>query len=160
METFAEKVRYGGGTRFDPMIEECGRWTSTQHGDVNMPEAMIEELAEANNQTSKGELNPFKIQIGETLPSNVERNFSGFLIQKETITFKVDTQKLNAHIALLNDQLLIAKFIGTKLQIHDMNAWFQTLNLALRGDTLTFCRNVGKGFSSCLVIIAMHYIMR
>ena len=45
METFAEKIRYGGGTRFDPMMEERGRWTSTQHRDVEMPEAEIEELA-------------------------------------------------------------------------------------------------------------------
>lgn len=43
-------------------------------------------------------------------------------------------------------QLLTVKFIGTKPQIQDMNAWLQTLNLAFRGDTLTFCRNVGKGF--------------
>ena len=111
-----------------------------------MPEEVIEELAEANNQTSNGKLNPFKMRIGETLPSNVERNFSGFLIQKEAITFKVDTQKLNARIALLKDQLLIAKFIGTKPQIQDINAWLQTLNLALRGNTLTICQNVGKGF--------------
>lgn len=79
METFAAKVRYGVGPRFDPMMEERGRWTttSTQHRDVDMPEAVIEELAEANNQMSKGELNPFKMQIAE-----VERNFSGFLIRK------------------------------------------------------------------------------
>ena len=83
MKTFAEIVRYGGGTRFDPMMEERGQWTSAQHGDVDMPEAVIEELEEANNQTSKGESNPFKMEIGETLPSNVERNFSGFLIQKK-----------------------------------------------------------------------------
>ena len=108
METFAAKVQYGIGSRFDPMMEERGIWTTTapQHRDVDMPKAMIKELATANNQISKGELNPFNEQIVEVLPPNVERNFSGSLIRIEAITFKVDTHKLNAHIALSKEQLL------------------------------------------------------
>lgn len=130
METFANKVRYGNGSRFDPMMEERGGWTSgkaKQH-DVDMVDAVIEVLAETSKPTSKGDLNPFKQQIGEVLPSNLERNFSGFLIRKDVIPFKVNTQKLNARIALLKDWLLIAKFIGTKPHIQDMNAWLQALN--------------------------------
>lgn len=147
METFASKVRYGSGPRFDPMMEERGRWIAgrTQRHDVDMPDAMIEIMAESK-QTAEGELNPFKEQIGEILPPNLELNFSGFLVRKDAITFKVDTHKLNARIALLRDQLLIAKFIGIKPPIQEMNVWLQTLNQALRGDALTFCRNVGKGF--------------
>ena len=148
METFAAKVRYGTGPRCDPMMEERGRWKvgEAQQQDVAMPDAVIDLMAEANNQISKGELNPFKEQIGEVLPPNLERNFSGFLMRKDAVTFKVDTQKLNARIAMLKDQLLIAKFVGTKPPIQEMNAWLQTLNQALRGETLTFCRSVGKGF--------------
>ena len=148
METFAYKVRYGGGWRFDPMLEERGGWTSgeAQCHDVDMPDAVIEVLAEANKLTSKGELNPFKQQLGEILPSNMERNFSGFLMRKDAIPFKVNTQKLNARIALLKDQLLIAKFVGTKPQIQDMNKWLQTLNHELGSGSLSFCRDVGKGF--------------
>ena len=62
METFAAKVRYGTGPRFDPMMEERGRWKvgEAQQQDVAMPDAVIDLMAEANNQISKGELNPFK----------------------------------------------------------------------------------------------------
>ena len=148
METFAAKVRYGIGTRFDPMMEERGRWKTGegQQQDVVVPDAVINLMAEANNQISKGELNPFKEQIGEVLPSNMERNFSGFLMRKDAVPFKVDSEKLKARIAMLKDQLLIAKFVGTKPPIREMEAWLQALNQALRGETLTFCRNVGKGF--------------
>lgn len=130
------------------MMEERGGWTSREahRHDIDMPDAVIEVLAEANKLASKGELNPFKQQIGETLPSNLEKNFNGFLIRKDAIPFKVNTQKLNARIALLKDQLLIAKFVGTKSQIQDMNLWLQTLNQELGDSTLRFCRNVGKGF--------------
>ena len=148
METFAAKVRYGTGPRFDPMMEERGRWKvgEAQQQDVAMPDAVIELMAEANNQISTDELNPFKEQIGEVLPPNLERNFSGFLMRKDAVKFKVDTQKLNARIAMLKEQLLIAKFVGTKPPIQEMNPWLQTVNQALRGETLIFCRNVGKGF--------------
>jgi hypothetical protein len=135
METFAAKVRNGIGSRFDPMMEERGRWKAgeAQQQDVVMPDAVIELMAEANNQISKGELNPFKEQIGEVLPPNLERNFSGFLMRKDAVTFKVDIQMLNARIAMLKDTLLIAKFVGTKPPIQEMNAWLQTLNQSLRG---------------------------
>lgn len=55
METFAAKVQYGIGSRFDPMMEERGIWTTTapQHRDVDMPKAVIKEFATANNQISK-----------------------------------------------------------------------------------------------------------
>jgi hypothetical protein len=54
------------------------------------------------------QLDPFKEQSGKILPGNLEKNFNGFLVRKDAITFKVDTQKLNACIALLKEQLLIA----------------------------------------------------
>ena len=148
METFAAKVRYGTGMRFDPMMEERGRWKvgEAQQQDAAMPDAIVDLMAEANNQISNGELNPFKEQIGEVLPPNLERNFSGTFMRKDAVKFKVDSQKLNARIAMLKEQLLIAKFVGTKPPIQEMNAWLQTVNHALRGETLTFCRNVGKGF--------------
>jgi hypothetical protein len=148
METFVAKVRYRIGSRFDPMMEERGRWKAGagEQQDVVMSDAVIDLMAEANNQISKGELIPFKEQIGEVPPPNMERNFNGFLMRKDAVTFKVDSEKLKARIAKLKDQLLIAKFVGTKPPIREMDAWLQTLNQALRGETLTFCRNVGKGF--------------
>ena len=47
---------------------------------------------------------------------------------------------------MLRDQLLIGKFVGPKPNPQAMKQWIQTLNLELRGSTLEFCRNVGKGF--------------
>lgn len=52
METFAAKVRYGGEPRFDPMMEERGRWVAEEgpKGDTVLSEAVIEVLAEASKQ--------------------------------------------------------------------------------------------------------------
>lgn len=93
-----------------------------------------------------GNLNPFKGQNGEILPSNMERSFSWFLVQKDAIKYKVNTKKLLARIELLKDQILIAKFVGPKPPPHKMRLWIQYFNLELREEGLTFCRNVGKGY--------------
>lgn len=66
---------------------------------MEMPDVMIEVLVEASKQISGGDLNPFKEQTGEILPSNLGRNFSGFLIRKDAISFKVDSGKLLARLA-------------------------------------------------------------
>lgn len=58
----------------------------------------------------------------------------------------MDPQKLNAHIALLKEQLLIAKFLGPKPPLQDMERWLQSLNHEVGGSHLSFCMNVGKGF--------------
>ena len=147
-ETFADKVRSGGGTRFDPMLEEKGGWIAgeAQRHDIEMAEAVIEEMAEANDLDNEGALNPFRGYNGETLPSNLERSFSGFLVRCDAIKLKVDSEKLHARIAMLRDQLLIGKFVGPKPKPQAMKQWIQTVNLELRGSTLEFCRNVGKGF--------------
>ena len=102
METFAAKVRYESGPRFDPLLEEKGGWIAgeARGQDVGMLEAVIEALVEVSQQISERDLNPFKEQIGEILPSNLERNFSGFLIRKDAIPFKVDSEKLRVRIAL------------------------------------------------------------
>ena len=80
------------------MLEERGGWVAGEgpKGDAVMSEAVIEVLAEASNQIPGDQLNPFKEQAGEILPGNMERNFSGFLVRKDAITFKVDTGMLNA----------------------------------------------------------------
>lgn len=85
-----------------------------------MAEAVIEVMAEAS-QTTMGDLNPFKEQYGEILPPNLERNFSGFLMRKDAIVFKVNKEKLAARIALLKDQLLLAKFVGPKPTSQEMD---------------------------------------
>lgn len=79
-----------------------------------MVEAVIEIMAEASQYTSKDGSNPFCAQIGEILPSNFERNVSGFLIRKYAMLFEVDSQKLLARITMLQNQLVIAKFVGPK----------------------------------------------
>lgn len=121
MESFAEKVRYGSGLRFDPLLEERGGWIAgeAQKRHMEMADAVIEVMAEAS-QTILGDLNPFKEEYGEILPSNLEKNFSGFLMRKDAIVFKVNMDKLAARIALLKDQLLIAKFVGPKPTSQDM----------------------------------------
>ena len=108
-----------------------------------MADAVIEVMAEAS-QTTMGDLNHFKEQYGEILPPNLERNFSGFLIRKDAIVFKVNKEKLAARIALLKDQLLIAKFVEPKSTSQNMDLWLKTLNEGLRGSTLSFSSKVGK----------------
>jgi hypothetical protein len=148
METFAAKVRYGSGPRFDPMMEEKGGWIAgeSHRQDEEMQDAVIEGLAEANQRLEGEDPNPFKGHHGEVLPPNMDRSFSGFLIRKDALKFKVNTEKLLARIAELKDQLLICKFVGPKPPPHTMRLWIQALNQELRGNTLAFCRNVGKGY--------------
>ena len=47
MESFATKVHYGGGPRFDPMMEEKGGWIAgkVQKRDTEMTEAVIVEAS-------------------------------------------------------------------------------------------------------------------
>ena len=148
METFAEKVRSGGGIRFDPMLEEKGGWVAGEDPkrDEVMAEAVIEELAQASEHTHEGHFNPFREQYGEILPTNLERNFSGFLVRKDAITFKVDPLKVKERIAFLKDQLLIAKFVGPKPTFQDMDQWLEGLNQRIGDNVLSFCMNVGKGY--------------
>ena len=75
------------------MMEERGGWIVGEgtRQDIKMEDAMIEGLVEASHQILEGDLNPFKGHSGEILPSNMERSFSGFLVKKDTIQFKVNT---------------------------------------------------------------------
>lgn len=124
-----------------------------------MIDAVFEVLAEANYQAASDDLNLFKKQYGEVLPSNMERNFCRFLVRKDAITFTVNSQKLIERIALLKDQLLIAKFIGPKPAIQDTKLWIQDHNKELRGSSLPICRNVGKGLFFCHVTTKMLHTM-
>lgn len=138
---FVEKVHFGGGKRFDPMLEGKGGWIvgEAQWHDVEMAEAVNEEMADANNQIKERVLNLFRGQHGETLPPNLERSFSGFLVKNDALKFRVNSEKLLARIAILKDQLLIGKFVGPKPKPQAMRLWIQTLNQELRGCTLEFC---------------------
>lgn len=114
-----KKVRYGNGTRFDPMMEEKGGWIAgdvpKQDEEMHMQNAMIELMAEASQYgPDEADLNPFKAQNGEILSSNVERNYCGFMMKKYPITYKVNSHNLKERIVVLKDQLLIAKFMGSK----------------------------------------------
>lgn len=62
METFVEKVRNGGGSKFDLMLEERGGWITgeAQQHDVDMADVVIEVMVEANKQILGDDLNPFK----------------------------------------------------------------------------------------------------
>ena len=148
MKSFVAKVRFGNAPCFYPMVEERGGWIAGEapRQDIEMEDAVIEGLAEARYQTSRGDLNPFKGQSGEILPINLERSFSGFLVRKEAIKFKVNTEKLLARIEMLKDQLLIGKFVGPKPSPQAMKLWIQALNNEVRVNALSLCRNVGKGF--------------
>lgn len=140
----------GGGQRFDPMLAEKGGWVAGKDPkrDVEMAETVFEVLVEASNHVHEGHLNPFKEQIGDLFPTNLERNFSGFLVRKDAIIFKVDLMKVSARIALLKEQLLIAKFVGPKPTLQDMERWLRALNQNLGDCGLSFCMNVGKGYFS------------
>lgn len=80
-------------------------------------------LVEENRQASKHTLNLFYAKIGEILPSNVETIWSN--IRKDAIPFKVDSHKLIACIALLKEQLLIARFVGKKPNPQGLGFWFK-----------------------------------
>lgn len=157
METFAAKVRHGSGPRCDPMLEEKGGWISGDAPvpDMEMMEAVIESMAQGNKQNEEGALNPFRAQPGEILPKDCERNYSGFLVRKNAISFKVDGGKLVECVVLLKEQILIAKFMGTKPNHKALEIWLKTLNYRLRYGSLTLSRNAGKGFSFLLVVRRM-----
>ena len=74
-----------------------------------------------------------------------ERNFSDYVVRRVAMPFKVDSHKLIARIAMLKDQLSIAKFVGHKPSPQYLGLWLQTLNHELRCGSLTVCRNVGRG---------------
>ena len=95
---------------------------------------------------TKVHFNPFREQVGEIPPTNLEMYFSGFLVRKDVITFKVDPLKVKERIALLKDELLIAKFVGPKPTLQDMDRWLQAFNQIIGDNVLTFCMNVGKGY--------------
>lgn len=116
MESFTEKVEYGGRIHFDTMLDFKKGWISREalKHDVEMVDTVIEVMEEASQRTFKDGLTTFRAQSGEVLPSKIERNISGFLVRKDDVSFKVESQKLFACIALLQDQLVIAKFVGPK----------------------------------------------
>ena len=113
METFASKVRFGGGPRFDPLLEEKGGWIAgegNRHDEI-MADAMIEVMAEERSQISdKDPKIPFRGQSGEVLTAHLERSFSGFLVRRDAIKFQVNSEKLLACITMLKDQLLITLY--------------------------------------------------
>lgn len=121
METFVAKVRFGSGPIFDPLMEEKGGWISREvHvSHEEMMEAVIESMAQDRKQEMKGMLNPFKEHPGEILPKDVEWDYSKFLVRKKMISFKVHSDKLINRIALVKDQILIEKFMGTN-QIREL----------------------------------------
>lgn len=132
METFVDKVRYGGGSKFNPMLEEKGGWIvgeAPKQEEEIMVDVLIGVMAKASQGTPK-----------------VERNVSSFLVRKEAMIFKIDFQKLLTHIALLKEQLLITKFVGLKPNSQAFEIWLQTMNHELKINALYFCRNVGKGY--------------
>lgn len=78
-----------------------------------MTNAVIEVMTEASKQILRDEYNPFEEQIGEVIPSNMEFEWVLFS-EKGGHSFKIYLQNFLAHIALLRDQLLIAKFVVPK----------------------------------------------
>lgn len=58
----------------------------------------------------------------------------------------MDSNKLQARIAVLKNEVLIAKFLGSKPNPHALEMWLKALNLDLKRKPLAFCRNVGKGY--------------
>lgn len=114
METIAEKVRHCRGARFDPLVEGKKGWISGKapNQDVEMANAIIEVMAKLNQHT-------FRAQSGEVFPSNLERNNSSFLVRKDVVPFKVDSCILLACITMLQDQVVIAKFVGPNLTPKD-----------------------------------------
>lgn len=52
-------------------------------------DAVIEVMAKTSQGTSGNGPNPFRAQFGEILPIDVQRNFIGFLVEKDTVPFKL-----------------------------------------------------------------------
>lgn len=73
METFAEKVRYGGVARFDLLMEEKGGWISEEaeiQQDREIVKAVIEVMAKASQHILVEAHDPFRAQYGEILPAD------------------------------------------------------------------------------------------
>lgn len=65
METFAAKVRYGYGPRFESILEERGGWIASeaQRHDVEMADAVIKVLEKANKHILGNELNLVRLSL-------------------------------------------------------------------------------------------------
>lgn len=84
-------------------------------------------------------INAFKAPEG--VRSLLKENLVDFLWERIPLHLK-----LFAHIALLKEQLLIAKFVGPKPTPHALEAMVETLHQDLNGCHLIMCMNVGKGY--------------
>ena len=92
-----------------------------QHDEV-MADTMIEVMVEERSQISGKDPNPFWGQNGEVLHAHLERSFSGFLVRRDAIKFKVNSEKLLARITMLKDLLLIGKFVAPSNEAVDPSA--------------------------------------
>jgi len=137
----------GGNVYFDSMLEEKGGWISreTPKHDVEVVDVVIEVMIEASQCKFEDGLRPFRAQSGEILPLDIERNSLGFWLGK-VAPLKVDFQKLLIHIALSKVQLVITIYVGPKPNPQALAVWLPTLNHELGGNSIEFCRNVGKGY--------------
>lgn len=83
--------------------------------NIEMADAVIGMLADASQQVDDELLNPFRAQNGEIRPTDVERNFSGFLVRKDVIPFEVDSLKLLSRNAMLkHDSTIGCKLCGAQ----------------------------------------------
>ena len=57
-----------------------------------------------------------------------------FLVRKEVVPFRVDSQNLITHSALMKEKPFITKFVGYKLPAQELGFWLQTLNHELGGE--------------------------
>ena len=114
MELFTTKFCNRSISRVDLMMEERGGWIvgEAHKHDTKMLDVVIGVMAKANQQIKGEELNSFKDKIGEIVSSNLERNFSGFFVRKYVILFKVNSQKLLAHIVVLKKTPCYCKVCG------------------------------------------------
>lgn len=65
MESFADKVHIGGGLRFDPMLEERGRWIvgKTPQQDEAMTEVVIGVMTKASHDVKKYHSTRFVLKV-------------------------------------------------------------------------------------------------
>ena len=97
-----------------------------------------QELASSINPTKPGE--------GESLPDGYARNYAGFLIQTRKRRIHVSEDLVAAEARFLQDHLIVASFIGGRPSTTGFTKWLSQLNAIIKGGSLTFSGDMGRGF--------------
>ena len=161
--SYADAVRSRGERRQSPpncnayahLPEQTGALPPATSEQSQSPQAADMELESQTSSLSSQvqklslNINPTKPRDGESLPTGYARNYAGFLVKTQIKRIHVPEELVAAEERYLQDHLIVASFIGGRPSPSGFNSWLSKLNAGIRGGSISFCGDLGWGFS-CL----------